>query len=147
MYQGTGSGDCSFVFETGRRYLLYAYYSAETKQFHTNICTRSAAIEYAAEDLWYLRGLPASNEGNNLTGLIVNYDYVEDGIPSIPDLIANVKVIATADGKRFEAVTNNEGFYKMLNLQDVPCSAWTPWRCRTLRNDVTRLEMEDVGIY
>ncbi len=117
MWQGSGSGDCSFVFEKGERYLIYAGYSDETKQFHTNICTRSRPLAYAAEDLDYLRGLPSSNQGTRLSGTVVKYDYEEIGSPSIPELISGVKVIAEGEnGQRFEAITNNEGFYKMVDL-------------------------------
>lgn len=117
MWQGSGGGDCSFVFKKGERYLIYAWYSDETKQFHTNICTRSRPLAYAAEDLDYLRGLPRSNQGTRLSGTVVKYDYEEIGSPSIPELISGIKVIAEREnGQHFEAITNNEGFYKMVDL-------------------------------
>ena len=117
MWQGSGGGDCSFVFEKGERYLIYARYSDETKQFHTNICTRSRSLAYAAEDLDFLRGLPSSTQGTRLSGTVVKYDYEEIGSPSIPELIGGVRVIAEGEnGRRFEAITNNEGFYKTVNL-------------------------------
>lgn len=36
MFQGTGDG-CSFMFEKGVRYLLYAAYSEDTNSYHTNM--------------------------------------------------------------------------------------------------------------
>lgn len=51
---GRGGGDCGFHFERGRRYLVYAYRSEEG-EWGTGICTRTRAIEDAAEDLRYLK--------------------------------------------------------------------------------------------
>jgi 5-hydroxyisourate hydrolase-like protein (transthyretin family) len=117
MYQGTASGDCSLKFEQGKRYLIYADYDDEGKQFFTSFCTRTTQLEYAAEDLDYLEGLPDSNQGNRLSGMVVKNDYEDSESPSIPELISGVTVIAEReDGKRFEAVTNSQGLYKMLGL-------------------------------
>lgn len=117
MYQGTASGDCSVRFEQGRRYLIYAAYDDESKQFYTNSCTRSIDLEYAAEDLDYLEGLPDSNQGSRLSGVVVKYDYVDSESPSIPELISGITVFAEREnGQRFQAITNNEGFYKMVDL-------------------------------
>lgn len=117
MWQGTGTGDCSFVFEKGTAYLIYAGYSDESGRFHTNICTRTAPLKYAGEDLNYIRGLPGSNQSNSLSGTVVKYDYEEPGRSSDPELISGVKVIAEGeDNRRLEAITNTEGFYKIVGL-------------------------------
>ena len=96
MLQGYGDGDCPFVFEKGVRYLLYAAYSEDTNSFHTNICTRSAALAYAGEDLAYMRGSPLSDSGTSLTGTVINYDYQYEGDTSEPEVVKGVKI--TAEG-------------------------------------------------
>ena len=117
MSQGTASGDCSVAFEAGARYLIYAVYDNETKQYYTNSCTRSMPLDYAAEDLDYLNGLPGSNEGTRLSGIVIKSDYYDGGSPPPAELISGVAVTARRDdGQRFEAVTDNGGFFKMLNL-------------------------------
>lgn len=118
MWQGTGSGDCSLPFEKGKQYLIYAYYDSATKQFGTNSCTRTTPIEFAAEDLDFLSGLPESSRGNRLTGLVALDDYYDSPEDqSIPELLGGVAVSAIGDnGKRFEAVTNSQGFYKIVDL-------------------------------
>jgi hypothetical protein len=116
-YQGTASGDCSLVFEKGERYLFYAWYSEETKQFHTNFCTRTRPLNIAAEDLDYLRNLPASDQNSRLSGTAVRLDYFRGDSPSTPELLKGIKVTATGDdGQRFEAVTDHQGFYKIVGL-------------------------------
>jgi hypothetical protein len=117
MFQGTASGDCSIKFEQGKRYLIYASHDDATGQFYTSFCTRTSPIEYAGEDLDYLQGLPTSNEANRLSGMVIKYDYEDSEIPSIPELMSGVTVFAEReDGRRYEATTNNEGFYKMVDL-------------------------------
>ena len=117
MRQGSSGGDCSFVFEKQERYLIYAWYDNETKQLHTNICTRSRPLKYAADDLDYLRGIGGPSRGTRLSGSVIRYDYQEIGRSSTPELMSGVKVMADGGNNRhFEAVTNSEGFYRMLNL-------------------------------
>ena len=117
MLQGTGGGDCSFVFEKGMRYLLYAAYSEDTGSYHTNICTRSVALAYAGEDLAYLRGMPTSDSGTSLTGTVVNYDFQGEGETSEPELIKGVRITAEGpNGQKFETFTSDDGTYKMSGL-------------------------------
>jgi hypothetical protein len=117
MYQGTASGDCSVRFEKGRKYLIYAGYSDEIQQFYTNSCTRTVELEYAAEDLDYLEGLPGSNQGSRLSGMVIKYDFEDSESRSIPELISGIRISAEREnGERFTAVTNNRGFYKLVNL-------------------------------
>lgn len=117
MLQGRGGGDCSFVFEKGVRYLLFAAYSEDTNSFNTNICTRSVPLAYAGEDLAYLRGLPTSDSGTSLTGTVINYDYQEEGNTSEPEVIKGVKITAEGpNGQKFEAFTSDDGTYKIAGL-------------------------------
>ena len=118
MYQGTASGDCSLKFELGKRYLIYADYDDETKQFYTSFCTRTTELQYAAEDLDFLQGLPESSRVTLLSGLVVKFDFYDSyEDPSIPELLSGIAVSAEQEnGKRFEAVTNSEGFFKMVDL-------------------------------
>lgn len=116
IWQGTGGGDCSFVFEKGETYLLYASYDGQTKLYHTNTCTRSRPIAYAADDLDYLRGLPGSDGATRLSGTLVRLDYSDDG-GQPPGLLGGIRVIAEdPQGRRFEAATDADGFYKITGL-------------------------------
>lgn len=118
MWQGTASGDCSFRFEQGKRYLIYANYDEESRTYHTNTCMRSRALAYAAEDLDFLRGLPLSAQGTRLSGMVVTADYIEayrENAP--PQLLSGIRIaVESANGERYEATTNDEGFYKIVGL-------------------------------
>lgn len=116
MRQGTGGGDCSFVFDKGETYLLYASYDAEDGLYDTNICTRSRPVAYVADDLDYLRGLPGSAGTTRLAGMLVRVDYA-DGPVQPPGLLSGIKVVAEdTQGRRFEAATDVNGFYKFTGL-------------------------------
>jgi hypothetical protein len=147
-YQGTASGDCSLVFEKGERYLFYAWYSEETKQFHTNFCTRTRPLNIAAEDLDYLRNLPASDQNSRLSGTAVRLDYFRGDSPSTPELLKGIKVTATGDdGQRFEAVTDHQGFYKIVGLPSghYKVSAEVPAHLTLERNRRESVEIRSNG--
>jgi hypothetical protein len=48
---GIGGGDCGLVARKGSFFLIYAYRSKEADELETNICTRSAPVLCAREDL------------------------------------------------------------------------------------------------
>lgn len=53
VVSGQGGGDCGYVFEPGRRYLVYAY--VEDGDLGTDICTRTTPFATAFEDRSQLR--------------------------------------------------------------------------------------------
>ncbi len=117
MYQGTASGDCSIPFERGERYLIYATYDTETKQYDTNSCTRTSPLQFAADDLDFLRGLPQSAQLTRLTGTLVRLDYARGGNDNLPEMLSDIIVVAVSEtGQQFETTTNSEGFYKFIGL-------------------------------
>jgi hypothetical protein len=56
----TGCCACGIDFQRGRDYLVYAHRNAETRTLQTSICTRTATVDKAADDLAYLRTLTSS---------------------------------------------------------------------------------------
>jgi len=59
IFTGPDQGACGYDFQVNATYLIYAYKS-ESGRLQTDICTRTAAISRAQEDLNYLG--PAVNE-------------------------------------------------------------------------------------
>lgn len=53
IYTGANSAMCGYEFQVGETYVIYAY-KGENGGLHTNICTRTAPLRSAAEDLKYL---------------------------------------------------------------------------------------------
>jgi len=54
---GIGAGDCGFDFETGRKYLVFAY-KGDSGELSTGICSSTALLEESQANLAYLRGEP-----------------------------------------------------------------------------------------
>ena len=53
IFTSLNSGLCGFDFVVGETYLIYAF-MIEDGELHTNICTRTASLEQAGEDLAFL---------------------------------------------------------------------------------------------
>lgn len=49
IYTNESSAACGFTFEEGKRYLVYA--NEADGQLHTGLCTRTASLDLADEDL------------------------------------------------------------------------------------------------
>lgn len=51
IHTGIGSGDCGYVFETGKKYIIYSNITQSsllnTEQYYTSICTRTALFSDA----------------------------------------------------------------------------------------------------
>jgi len=86
---GLGGGDCSFDFETSKKYLVFAY-QGDSGELSTGICSATALLEESQSNLAYLRGEPEipesnqrklTNENGALCGhlLLDNPAHVTDG--------------------------------------------------------------------
>lgn len=66
IYTGQGNGDCGIPFEEGESYLVYAYIDDEGDypdgNLHANMCSRTALLYYAEEDLTKLGKWKIPNE-------------------------------------------------------------------------------------
>ena len=110
-------GDCGYPFKNGERYLVYAYRDSKTGLLHTSICSRTAAVSKASDDLDFLRGLPDSALKTRISGTVRRYtnEYDTTGFRTIQPL-PSIRVIISSQGKRYEAVTNDDGVYHLVGL-------------------------------
>jgi hypothetical protein len=115
---GNGSGDCGYLFERGKRYLVYGYGAPRSDQhMGTNICTRTKPIEQANEDLDYLRGLPESASKSRISGTVIQYtNERQSNSYKKTQPMAGVKVVITGNGLRFETATDEQGAYRVVGL-------------------------------
>ena len=60
IYTGSGGGDCGYLFIPGKEYLVYAYEWRDqtTIGLGASICSRTAEVVHATEDLTYLNTHP-----------------------------------------------------------------------------------------
>jgi hypothetical protein len=91
IHSGTGGGDCGYWFQRNRRYLIYAYGDAKDG-YEASLCTRTAPLEDANEDLTILRQLPAKGSGVAISGWVSEWGALNDDnltlahrrVPDIP---------------------------------------------------------------
>jgi 5-hydroxyisourate hydrolase-like protein (transthyretin family) len=145
IHSGTGGGDCGYWFLRNESYVVYAYRSSEDNKFYTNICTRTAPVSQAADDLAYLRGLANAKAGATLYGELWRYfGDPEHGPVREASKMSGVKVIVTGEGKTYETVTNDEGEYRVTGLPPGDYDAF-PELPETLGAESNRDKQDDYG--
>lgn len=111
-----GSGpQCGYAFTVGKRYLVYAY-KRETGLV-TGICSRTRPIEQAAEDIAFLRTVPARGTGGRLYGRINEWGQhpaEERGADYGP--LAGIQVTVDALAMHRSTVTDAHGRYEVTDL-------------------------------
>lgn len=117
IHSGKGGGDCGYWFVRNESYVVYAYESSEDKKLWTNICTRTAHVSEASEDLEYLRGLSTAKLGGTLYGEIRRLiGDPEHGPVKEGPKMAGLKILIKGADQSFEAVTNDKGQYRITGL-------------------------------
>jgi len=102
--QGNGA-NCKVVFETGRRYLLYAHeYDPKTRKITTSECSGSGELAADDQDLEYIQGLRKKKPEQNVYGKLAMNKYTP---------LPGIKIIAAGNGKNYTAVTDQDGEYKI----------------------------------
>jgi hypothetical protein len=106
IFRSYGSS-CDAVYKEGQRLLFYAYFNKDDKAWVIRACDRSALAEHAADDLLYLRNLPASSQKTRISGVLNNTTFK-------PMIGIKVKV---SDGTQvYETFTDKNGVYEVLGL-------------------------------
>jgi len=99
IFRSYGSS-CDARYEEGQRWLFYAYFNKDDKAWQIHGCDRSTLLEGVADDLLYLRNLPASaHEGRfsfpvleGFKGALRSYKYTYSGeAEKCPQLLKFVK--------------------------------------------------------
>jgi 5-hydroxyisourate hydrolase-like protein (transthyretin family) len=98
---------CDVRYEEGQRRLFYALYNKARKAWSIGGCDRSALLEYAAGDLLYLRGLPASAQKTRIAGDIKTQEQKP---------LMGVKVKLIGESKTHEVFTDKNGVYEAYDL-------------------------------
>ncbi|MCC6586947.1 MAG: hypothetical protein IT168_09675 [Bryobacterales bacterium] len=119
---GIGGGDCGGPFQEGKVYLVYAYDVGAGLE--TGICTRTAPVDDAAEDVGFLRSLASKGPEGRISGYVTTQrpspaeDY--DGKGAIP----GVSVWMESDQGRKQTTTNAKGEYEFAALPPGQYRLW-----------------------
>jgi hypothetical protein len=119
---GLGGGDCGYHFEMGERYLVYGYARKDGDPISTGICTRTAPLAGASEDLQYIAGLSRPKGGGVIFGGVSKprRETRDDGGQQIKVNVqvpqAGVKVSVAGEGGTYEASTDAAGRFRFEAL-------------------------------
>lgn len=106
IFRSDGSS-CDAHYVEGQRRLFYAWYNKEHKAWSIGACGRSSLLQNAADDLLYLRGLPASAQKTRIAGILTTRDQTP---------LMGVKVKLIGVNKTYEAFTDKNGVYEAYDL-------------------------------
>ena len=115
--RGTSCGDYGLT--RGEVYLVYAYENESNKaELYTGVCTRTSAVtnKYVAEDLTFLRSMPAAGSGGNLRGRIWVDARNAKGGGAEP--LRNVKIrVRGVDGTTKIVTSNENGEFELARIK------------------------------
>lgn len=109
VFTGRGGGDCGVGFQTGQRYLVYAYRYKD--KLTTSICTRTRPFSQATEDLAFLGTLSSARPGVTIYGGISRAEGQKDE-PLSPDILITIE----GESQRKEIRPDAEGRYRVSGL-------------------------------
>ena len=115
---GLVESSCSFNFTIGATYLVYAFRN-EAGLLMSSFCSRLNEMWNAADDVHFIRELLRGVPEPRVYGSVMRRETVAEGNAVVQRAtpLAGVTVLIEGEGKRFEAVTDERGLFR---LQDVP---------------------------
>ena len=108
--------NCAPKFKPGDRVLFYLHPGGEPAVWEAPGCHRTRRYADAADDLLFLHRLPASAEGNRLSGEVELYENGPEGFSKVHSL-SGVKVTVTPrEGPPLTTTANADGVYEWYSL-------------------------------
>lgn len=106
IFRSYGSS-CDVHYVEGQRRLFYAAHDKQENSWSIGFCGRSSLLQYAADDLLYLRGLPASAQKTRIAGDVKARDQKP---------LMGVRVKLIGQSKTYEVFTDKNGVYEAYDL-------------------------------
>ena len=140
IFRSYGSS-CDVQYEEGQRRLFYARYNKDDKAWVIGGCDRSTLLQHAADDLLYLRGLPASAQKTRIAGELKTQEYKP---------LMGVKVKLIGENKTYEVSTDKNGVYEAYDLPagkyviepDIPLNLKIRYTSNSVSSDRNRRQVE-----
>lgn len=139
VYTAPSEALCGLGLREGERYLVYGYRDEAGGRVTTNLCTRTAPVAAAAEDLAYIRGLSDAGTEGRVSGVVNVYTGGGGrGSEQFVGPIAGMTVVLAGAGQRFEATTDAAGGFAFEGMPAgayrartrMPSGAWTRSKSR-----------------
>lgn len=95
---------CEYQFEKGKKYFVYAYRNQRNNTLGTHGCSRTREISRATEDTAYVQGLSGRHTEQSISGIVLENRYTP---------VTGVKINIRGEGRRYNAITDDEGRFKV----------------------------------
>ena len=95
---------CDIQFVKGGRYLVYAHRDLQSAHLSTHVCSGTTELEFADEDLNYIRSVTQQGVTESIGGRISRMKY---------EGMAGVKIQVRNEDKSFETTTDKDGNYSI----------------------------------
>jgi len=108
---------CGHNFKEGERYLVYAYRNPNDNRLDVRAgSTRTRPVSEAKEDLEYIRGLSAGEDGSKIFGTVVQSTLDIRKSEYATEPIQGIKVSLEGNNQQSDVLTDREGKYQFTNL-------------------------------
>jgi hypothetical protein len=117
IFTGSGGGDCGFQFQTGQRYLVYAYRYKD--RLSTSICSRTKPFNKATEDIAFLGTLSSAAPGVTIYGTVTYSPTVDSNGSEVKGkpLSGDVLVSIEGESEQKEIRPDAEGRFRVSGLK------------------------------
>lgn len=95
---------CDIQFVKGGRYLVYAHRDLESARLSTHVCSGTTDLQFADEDLNYIRSVTQQGVSESIAGRVARMTY---------EPLAGVKIQVRNEDKSFETTTDKDGNYSV----------------------------------
>jgi hypothetical protein len=145
--------NCEYRFTPGERYVVYAFRNPQTNELSV-VCTRTAPVEQATEDLAFFDEMTRPATGSRVYGRIrqIEFDYAS-GRPIDRGGLPNLQLTLSSRNSTLTLVPDANGSFEFAHLSpdtyrlsvDLP-PMFVPWQPFefTLDNDRTCLDVNSV---
>jgi len=112
VVDGQTGTDCSYIFQKGTRYVIFA--TRQNGQLGTALCSGTRPVDLAAESLRFLRALATAPQ----TGSV----YGEFWVWQKTEMLKGMRIRLSGEGIKRDTMTDEKGLYE---IKDVPPGEYT----------------------
>ncbi len=116
---GLINSSCYEGLDVGESYLIYADKDEDGKNLRGGLaCSRSGELLYAQDQIHFIRELLKGKPESQIYGSVVRSDNYPNTTKTRSAGLDSIKIILEGEGKRFETVSDNGGFFKFNKIPD-----------------------------
>jgi hypothetical protein len=118
LQTGEGVGDCGYLFETGRDYVVYANPNANTGSLYTGICQRTKLLSEARDDIEYLTKKDDPAHGAGIEGTVEELSRDAKGYATqVSGFMPEITILIDGPSRQWKISSEADGWFHLWGLQ------------------------------